>query len=162
MVPRDGLEMCWDVWGGIFTSHRGSRAPRDSPGKVEGIIHQLGSVDHWDTLQQDTATPVTNRSVGSGGARGAGASVPSHLVVGAQSSEQLLPVGLVIVDSVVARHISVGQDPASGLHGVDGGCTGEHISDEHRGPTSPAERKAAHLTCPAATEFPVPFRPSSN
>lgn len=32
---------------------------QDSPGQVEGVIHQLSSVDHWNSLKINTNILVT-------------------------------------------------------------------------------------------------------
>lgn len=96
------------------------QAPWDLPGQVEGIIHQLSSVNHWNKLKQKSNTPVTTKttqikmfltSMCDIMLQYLNASAVSYLMLIIQSLQEFFPVVQVIVDSVVAHHIIVGQDP---------------------------------------------------
>lgn len=85
-----------------------------SPRQVEGVVDDLSPIEDRDDLEGATERVSSGRrwrGRGRGRGQGRGVAVDTHRPVCLQLSQDLLPVVIVIVHHVVARHVEVQQNP---------------------------------------------------
>lgn len=82
-----------------------------SPCKVESIINNLSPVDHWNILKSELRNHVGGIRLPLLTGKNCSRVQVLYLVLRAQLGKEMLPVFRVVVDSVEAPHIYVGQQP---------------------------------------------------